>query len=56
MPESPFFDRCVLFRDSDHLTSCGEEIVAEWIAANATLNAWSVKTAAARRGLKQGHK
>ncbi|GAB2209147.1 hypothetical protein ROS1_59660 [Roseibium sp. ROS1] len=54
MPESPFFDRCVLFRDSDHLTSCGEKIVAEWIAANETLNALSVKTAAAPKGFEAG--
>ncbi len=54
MPESPFFDRCVLFRDSDHLTSRGEKIVVEWIAANETLNALSVKTAAAPKGFEAG--
>lgn len=54
MPDSPFFDRCVLFRDSDHLTSCGEKIVAEWIAANETLNALSVKKADAPKGLEAG--
>ncbi|MGX1500836.1 peptidoglycan/LPS O-acetylase OafA/YrhL [Labrenzia sp. MBR-25] len=54
MPDSPFFDRCVLFRDSDHLTSCGEKIVAEWIAATETLNALSVKKADAPMGLEAG--
>lgn len=54
MPESPFFDQCVMFRDSDHLTSCGEKMVAEWIAANETLNALSVKNADATKGLEAG--
>ncbi|MEE4015935.1 hypothetical protein V1T76_28015 [Roseibium sp. FZY0029] len=54
VPESPFFDRCVLFRDFDHLTSCGEKIVAEWIVANEMLNALSVKKADVPKGLEAG--
>lgn len=37
IPESPFFDRCIMFRDSDHFSSCGEKIVADWIVENDTL-------------------
>jgi len=54
MPESPFFDRCVMFRDSDHFTSCGEKIIADWIAENETLNALSAKKAAPPTGLGAG--
>ncbi|WP_428648366.1 hypothetical protein, partial [Roseibium sp.] len=32
MPDSPFFSHCTLFKDSDHLSSCGETMVAKWIA------------------------
>jgi peptidoglycan/LPS O-acetylase OafA/YrhL len=54
MPESPFFANCIMFRDADHLSSCGEKIVAEWISANETLNALSVKKVDAPKGLEAG--
>ncbi|MCX2722744.1 acyltransferase family protein [Roseibium salinum] len=39
VPESPFFDDCTMYKDADHFSSCGEGMVAAWIAKNGTLKA-----------------